>query len=81
MRISNAKSKRMAGKGAHNGVAELRTQAETIGRDVRELATTAGQLALGQMDPIERYVRERPVKSLLIAAGAGALLGLLFSRR
>ena len=76
---SLTRNKRM-GK-SHNGVAELRSHAETIGRDVRELASTAGQLALEQMDPIERYVRERPVKSLMIAAGAGALLALLLRRR
>lgn len=30
---------------------------------------------------LEGYVREQPVKSLLIAAGAGALVGYLLGRR
>jgi ElaB/YqjD/DUF883 family membrane-anchored ribosome-binding protein len=29
---------------------------------------------------LEAYIREKPVKSLLIAAGAGMLLGLLWKR-
>ena len=32
-------------------------------------------------DSVIRYVREKPVKSMVIAAGAGALLGFLLSRR
>ena len=32
-------------------------------------------------DTVLTYVREKPVKSLCIAAGAGALLGFLLSRR
>jgi ElaB/YqjD/DUF883 family membrane-anchored ribosome-binding protein len=29
---------------------------------------------------IEEYVRERPIKSLLMAAGVGALLGIIWKR-
>lgn len=32
-------------------------------------------------DQMVEYVRQQPVKSILIAAGAGALLGFLLSRR
>ncbi len=32
-------------------------------------------------DSVLTYVKEKPVKSLCIAAGAGALLGFLLSRR
>jgi ElaB/YqjD/DUF883 family membrane-anchored ribosome-binding protein len=32
-------------------------------------------------DQIENYIRQKPLKSVLIAAGAGALLGFLISRR
>lgn len=32
-------------------------------------------------DQIEIYIREKPLKSVLIAAGVGALLGFLISRR
>jgi ElaB/YqjD/DUF883 family membrane-anchored ribosome-binding protein len=48
---------------------------------MKELAATAGAAAYDQLGPIEQYVREKPLKSMLIAAGAGALLGLLFFRR
>lgn len=71
MRMENAKSH----------VSELRSHAENVGRDISELASTAGQYARKQIDPIEQFVREQPVKSLLIAAGAGAVLGLLFLGR
>jgi ElaB/YqjD/DUF883 family membrane-anchored ribosome-binding protein len=30
---------------------------------------------------VETYIREKPVQSLLIAAGAGLVLGLLWARR
>ena len=32
-------------------------------------------------DQVENYIREKPLKSVLIAAGAGVLLGFLLSRR
>ena len=32
-------------------------------------------------DQVESYIREKPLKSVLIAAGAGVLLGFLLSRR
>ncbi len=32
-------------------------------------------------DQVENYIRENPLKSVLIATGAGVLLGLLMSRR
>lgn len=64
-----------------NGVAELRAHAANLGQDVQDLAATAGQLARRQLDPLENYVRERPMRALLMAAGAGAVLGLLLWRR
>jgi len=32
------------------------------------------------VDDLEGYVREQPIKSLLIAAGAGVLLGIIWKR-
>lgn len=32
-------------------------------------------------DQVEHYIRRKPLKSVLIAAGVGALLGFLISRR
>jgi len=52
---------------------------------VRALAARAEEVARDGLDPIERYVHEKPVKSLLIAAGItvgiGALVGAYFWRR
>lgn len=40
-----------------------------------------GRQKLGEWeDSLEQYVREQPMKSLLIAAGVGALLGILWRR-
>lgn len=64
-----------------NGQTELREQAAIVGRDVRDLAVSAGAAAREQVDPLEEYVREKPLKSMLIAAGVGALLGVVFLRR
>ena len=63
------------------GFDEIREQALTVGGDIRELAETAGQAALDQMDPVERYIREKPLKSMLIAAGVGAVFGAFFTKR
>jgi len=60
---------------------ELKEQAGVVRDDVRDLARAAGNSAVAQLDPIEEYVREKPLKSLLIAAGVGAVFGLLFLRR
>lgn len=67
----------------HNnkGFDGIRDQAATVGEDVRELARTTGKAALDQMDPVERYVREKPLRSVLMAAGVGALIGAIFLRR
>lgn len=62
-------------------MADLRQQAAVVGGDVRELAATAGQVAISQVDPIEDFVRAKPLKSVLIAAGVGAIVGLIFFRR
>ncbi|MBL8880181.1 MAG: hypothetical protein JNG88_13770 [Phycisphaerales bacterium] len=65
-----------------NGSIEaVRDQAVTVGEDVRDLAQMAGKAVLDQMNPLEEYVRERPLRALLMAAGAGALIGFLMLRR
>ncbi len=63
-----------------NHAAELREQASAIGDDFRQLATTAGAAARGQLSPIENSIREQPLKSMLIAAGVGALIGMFLKR-
>jgi ElaB/YqjD/DUF883 family membrane-anchored ribosome-binding protein len=86
----------MEGKGHSGGEGEsarrLREQAGVLRDDVRELgrlAREAGQEKLADAkagvdaleDSLVRYVRDKPIKSLCIAIGAGALLGYLLSRR
>lgn len=68
-------------RGRDNRMEDLRNQARTVGRDVRDLAATAGDVARHQLDPVEHYIQAHPVKSLLIAAGVGAVLTLLLGRR
>jgi ElaB/YqjD/DUF883 family membrane-anchored ribosome-binding protein len=74
----------------------LREQAHAVKDDLRELGKiaketakeTAGHYVDGSKhkyeeieDHVVTYIREKPMKSVLIAAGAGLLLGYLFSRR
>jgi ElaB/YqjD/DUF883 family membrane-anchored ribosome-binding protein len=65
----------------HNHMEEIRSQAVSIGDSVRAMAVTAGEAAGETLGPIENYVREKPIKSMLIAAGAGALVGMFLLRR
>ncbi len=75
---------------------ELRKQATDIGREVGALARTASRAAGEQVENVKHavtesaqsfertvteYVKDRPIQSLLIAAGAGVLAGLFFLRR
>lgn len=70
-------------------VRELGRLAKEASRDkLRETKQVAGEyVARGQQrageieDSVVTYVRDNPVKSLLMAAGAGVLIGFLFSRR
>jgi ElaB/YqjD/DUF883 family membrane-anchored ribosome-binding protein len=73
-------------RGRHNGpssrrVTSLREQAGVVRDDVRDLARVAGDSAVQKLDPLQEYVREKPLRSLLIAAGVGAVFGMLFLRR
>lgn len=47
----------------------------------RGLANTAGKQINQGMDVTVDYVRDRPLQSVAIAAGVGALVGLLLTRR
>ncbi|HWL93430.1 MAG TPA: hypothetical protein VNT79_07830 [Phycisphaerae bacterium] len=62
-------------------MAELREQAATIGEDIKALAATAGAAAGQTLSPVESYIRSKPLKSMLMAVGAGAILSLVFWRR
>lgn len=85
MMATNTTSKSRRTKVSNNthqaGLEDIREQAVAVGADVRELAQTAGRAAMDQMNPVEDYIREKPLKSMLIAAGVGALVGAIFLRR
>jgi ElaB/YqjD/DUF883 family membrane-anchored ribosome-binding protein len=70
----------------------LRSQTETVREDLRELGKITKDVANEQLevarkevkqmeDHLLTYVREKPVKSLLIAGGVGLVLGVLLARR
>jgi ElaB/YqjD/DUF883 family membrane-anchored ribosome-binding protein len=73
-------------------VEEFRAQKEVVREDLRELGQIGRQLAHEKVEGVRKaardfegrladHVREQPLKSLLIAAGVGAVLGVLWSRR
>ena len=66
---------------SHTHLQELREQAGKLNEGVREIAATGGKLATDQLDTLEKYIKGQPMKSLLIAAGVGALFGFFFFRR
>jgi ElaB/YqjD/DUF883 family membrane-anchored ribosome-binding protein len=76
---SNTKRKERSGTDGRH-LAELRERTAVVKSDIRELANAAGEAALSTMDPLEAYVRDKPLKSILIAAGIGAAVGFLFRR-
>jgi ElaB/YqjD/DUF883 family membrane-anchored ribosome-binding protein len=60
---------------------EMRNKADDLKRDVREFATAAGAMARERLDPLENYIRDYPIRSILIAGGCGMLLATLFRAR
>jgi ElaB/YqjD/DUF883 family membrane-anchored ribosome-binding protein len=56
---------------------KLRETKQVAGEYVAKGRKKAGELE----ETVVTYVRENPVKSVMIAAGAGALIGFLLSRR
>lgn len=59
----------------------FREQADMLGEDLRGLADSAMTVARNQLTPLEEQVRDRPMQSLLIAAGVGALIGFIMRGR
>jgi len=55
--------------------------AENATSKVRSLYEKGKGKAVEWQDGVERYVREKPLQSMLIAGGTGLLLGLLIGRR
>jgi ElaB/YqjD/DUF883 family membrane-anchored ribosome-binding protein len=50
-------------------------------RAAREVYLESRQRAEGELDRFSAHVRENPLQSIAIAAGIGALIGLLLRRR
>lgn len=82
-------------RGAARAAAELRQHAHDLVDDVQGMGEAARRLAREKVrevrqdgadrvhqyeDEIVAYVREHPIRSVLIAAGAGALLSALLRR-
>jgi len=71
---------------------KLRSQTDTVREDLKELGKITKDAAHEQIevarkevkemeDHLLAYVREKPVKSILIAGGVGLVLGVLLARR
>lgn len=66
------------GKLAKNATREKLGEAREVAADYYE----KGRVKAGELETqLTDYVRAKPLKSVLIAAGVGALLGILASRR
>jgi ElaB/YqjD/DUF883 family membrane-anchored ribosome-binding protein len=72
------------GSHTRNAVHELQLEAQTIGEKaqqrVQDLGESARQCVTDFQGDMEDRITRNPLKSVLIAAGAGMLLGLFFRR-
>ena len=72
------------GQNLRNIGSQVRDQATQQYDQMREQATDyydkGRQRAMEMEQTLEEYVQEKPIQSLLIAAGVGVLLGLLWKR-
>jgi ElaB/YqjD/DUF883 family membrane-anchored ribosome-binding protein len=81
--------------GMREGAAEVQQNIREMGGQLRDAATekygqlrdqaeeyyeTGRQRAMEIEQSLEDYVRDKPIQSLLIAAGVGMLLGILWKR-
>jgi len=72
------------GENLRNLGSQVRDQATQQYENVRQQANDyyeqGRQRAMEMEQTLEEYVQEKPIQALLIAAGAGLLLGLLWKR-
>ena len=55
--------------------------AQVLKRDAQEVAASVGALASDQLEPVRDFLLKRPIQSLLLAAGAGVIVGIVMGRR
>jgi len=72
------------GENLRNLGSQVRDQAtekyENVRQQANEYYEQGRQRAMEMEQTLEDYVQEKPIQALLIAAGAGMLLGLLWKR-
>ena len=71
-------SRSAGGAALHEAASEAADQARS---GLRSLYEKGKGKAVEWQDGVERYVREKPLQTILIAAGTGLVLGLLIGRR
>jgi len=83
-RMSNANAGQSAGDQVRETASQVRDAAQEKFNDLRDQAADyyeqGRQRAMEWEHSLEDYVQQQPIKSLLIAAGVGALLGFLWRR-
>ena len=81
-----------ADKVNHSPTDQLREQAGVIGEDIQELGRMAREVvtekyqtgrekAVALEKTVEDQIKRHPMRAVLIAAGAGLLIGVLLARR
>jgi ElaB/YqjD/DUF883 family membrane-anchored ribosome-binding protein len=83
-RMSNADAAQNAADQVRETASQVRDAAQEKFNDLRDQASEyyeqGRQRAMEWEHGLEEYVQQQPIKSLLIAAGVGALLGFLWRR-
>lgn len=80
-RASNSSHSNRLSSRRHNLPSELRKQAAVITEDARELAVSARDALVGQLDPVREAIVRKPLQAMLIAGGIGIFMGFLFRHR
>jgi len=65
----------------HRAVDKATEKADQLRESAADLYEKGSKHAEKLHDNVEQYVRDQPFKSILIAAGAGVLLGMFLSSR
>lgn len=79
-RQMNADKERMQ-TDLHAANERMKEELDQLREDMRSLMRSTGNMARAKLDPVEGYIHENPLRSLMIAAGAGMLLGAIFKSR